>query len=100
MGDYIANAKNRGLSFKIDLIHFKEIIQKECFYCGAAPENVHRTYSGHKFFYQGLDRIVNSEGYTLENVVPCCEKCNAMKSDILTAREMLVAVKAIKKLRK
>jgi hypothetical protein len=28
-----------------------------------------------------IERVENNKGYTLENVVPCCEQCNYMKLD-------------------
>ena len=31
------------------------------------------------YVYSGLDRVDNSIGYILENVVPCCVTCNSMK---------------------
>jgi hypothetical protein len=32
-----------------------------------------------KFTYNGIDRIDNSQGYIIDNVVPCCTKCNIAK---------------------
>ena len=29
----------------------------------------------------GIDRLNSIIGYTIENCVPCCEKCNLMKSN-------------------
>ena len=31
------------------------------------------------YLYNGIDRKNNFLGYTLENIVPCCEKCNRAK---------------------
>ena len=42
-----------------------------------------------------LDRLDNSLGYLLSNVVTCCGDCNTIKSDILTFDEMKVAMRAI-----
>lgn len=36
----------------------------------------------------GVDRRDNSLPYTLDNLVPCCAPCNAIKSSILTESEM------------
>lgn len=49
--------------------------------------------------YQGIDRVNSKIGYTLGNVVPCCKKCNTVKSDILSGQEMYAAMRVIKKLR-
>jgi len=45
------------------------LMMQSCHYC-------------HKEQSHGLDRKDSSLGYTLDNVVPCCEKCNNILSDI------------------
>ncbi len=62
------NASKRGLGWSLTREEFMSFWQKPCFYCGDEIQTV------------GLDRIDNSEGYSKENVVPCCGTCNAMKS--------------------
>lgn len=99
LAGYRYRAANKAIPFTLDFLEFKELIQRDCIYCGSSPDNLYKGARGYRMPYQGLDRLNNSEGYTLENVVPCCEKCNAIKSDLLTPREMLAAIKAIKKLR-
>ncbi len=47
----------------------------------------------------GLDRMDNSKGYLLSNVVACCKKCNYMKGDYLSYSEMIEVVSLIKNLR-
>lgn len=36
-----------------------------------------------------LDRVDTSGDYTLDNVVPCCERCNVIKSRNKTGEQML-----------
>jgi hypothetical protein len=43
------------------------ILTLPCRYCGVIPS-------------VGVDRLINSEGYTCTNSVPCCSICNSMKS--------------------
>lgn len=43
----------------------------------------------------GLDRIKNDIGYTIDNVVPCCWECNAIKGDRLTYEEMMLVAKVL-----
>ena len=33
------------------------------------------------FKYNGIDRINNSKGYTIDNCVPCCFMCNYSKNN-------------------
>lgn len=64
---YKFSAKRRGLVFALNKEEFLKFWQKPCYYCAEAIETV------------GLDRIDNTQGYTLNNVVSCCAMCNMMK---------------------
>lgn len=48
-----------------------------CFYCG---------FSGPI----GVDRMDNTRGHVLGNMVPCCGLCNAIKSNVFTVDEMII----------
>lgn len=48
----------------------------------------------------GLCSDCRDQGYTLENVVPCCGDCNRVKGDILTHEETIAAIQAVLKVRK
>ncbi len=67
---YKSGAKQRGLEFSLTKEQFESYWKKPCFYCGDKIETI------------GLDRIDNSKGYTLDNIVPCCKTCNNMKKDL------------------
>ena len=66
---------------------FFELSKLPCFYCASPPYQEHKKYGARKtkysdgyiFIYNGLDRINNNKGYDLDNVVPCCKKCNWMR---------------------
>ncbi len=71
---------------------FLELTQYNCFYCGVEPSNtsnMHKIRSDSSeyarnngdFLYNGLDRIDSSLGHNINNVVPCCQKCNWAKGD-------------------
>lgn len=76
-------AIKRGHCWEITKEQAKDLFQKNCFYCGIAPyQSRSKTRANGKFFYNGLDRIDSSKGYTMENVVPCCGKCNKAKSNL------------------
>lgn len=91
--------KDADISF--DLFH--SMSQQNCDYCDAPPG---RSYNREKargkrkvkdkqkhqellqtatFTYNGLDRVDSSKGHTVDNVVPCCWRCNRMKMDMTHA---------------
>lgn len=80
---YKKDAKRRELKWNLTEEQFAELTQKNCYYCGAKPNNVgkSKTCNG-DYIYNGLDRIDNTKGYTINNVVPCCKICNRAKSDL------------------
>jgi 5-methylcytosine-specific restriction endonuclease McrA len=63
---YKSDAKRRNLIFDIDKDMFMYIISKNCYYCGTIES-------------MGIDRLNNSQGYIVENVVASCTTCNMMK---------------------
>lgn len=72
---YRNRAKKRNREFSLDPEDIELLCSSVCHYCGTPPSNgPHRLVP-----YQGIDRVDNSLGYTLENSVPCCPKCNYMK---------------------
>lgn len=52
------------------------------------PENRYARYN--------LDRMINTKGYTKDNVIVCCWHCNQAKSDLFTHDEFKLIVPAIK----
>lgn len=64
---YKSGAKRRQLEFKLTLNQFKKYWRQPCHYCGDSIRTI------------GLDRIDSSIGYNIDNIVPCCPKCNWMK---------------------
>jgi len=85
---YKRNAKNRNHFFGLDIDFFKKITKQNCFYCGTEPSQKNNRKSNGDYIHNGIDRIDSSKGYTTDNVVPCCKKCNigkmtASQSDFL-----------------
>ncbi|MEK7064175.1 MAG: hypothetical protein AAB973_01010 [Patescibacteria group bacterium] len=78
---YQHGAKSRNLSWELSKEIFIELTQKICFYCGNLPNNVSKRKSG-DFIYNGIDRIDNTLGYLINNVVPCCKICNRAKLEM------------------
>ena len=82
LGSYRTGAKNRGLAWELTEEEFDRLTSQDCYYCGSPPGRVKksdRKYVSGDFIYTGIDRIDNSLGYTLGNVVPCCTICNRAK---------------------
>jgi hypothetical protein len=72
---YRKGAKARNLDFNLTRDEFDLITSQPCHYCGEYSE---------KYFdkeYSGVDRVDSSLGYSVDNVVPCCDMCNRMKLD-------------------
>jgi len=67
---YISDSRKRGHGdFQIDFETFTELVTDSCYYC---------KYK-HDSETNGIDRVDNSIGYTKENCVTACWKCNRMK---------------------
>ena len=79
---YKDNAKKGGHVWALSDEEFLSFWEKPCHYCGGGIKTI------------GLDRVENSKGYILENVVPCCSVCNRMKSDCVIST-FLSHIKAI-----
>jgi len=76
----VRGAMDRGLEWTITWEEFEALAQRPCHYCESASP---RTGSG-------LDRVDNRRGYTLDNVLPCCGRCNFIRGKELSVDEMLV----------
>jgi len=83
-----ATAKHRGLEMSLTLEQYKTIMVKNvCFYDG-------QSLLGSGGY--NLDRIDNSQGYTINNVVPCCSRCNYIlgrysKKDLLQVLPKIIS---------
>lgn len=75
------NATKRSITFTLKLKEFMEIASKNCFYCNQEPIQNH-DYRPRSRPYNGLDRVNNSLGYSVENSVSCCSICNYAKHDL------------------
>lgn len=82
-GEYKYNAKKRGLIWDLSIEYAKEITKSVCFYCGNPPSSIKKAIrSNGNYIYNGIDRLDSTKGYTEDNVVPCCGRCNEAKMDI------------------
>lgn len=87
--NYQKAAKRRGYFFELNKEQFNNLISGNCHYCGVEPLTnwfgTKRTIiDTSKFKYNGVDRIDNSIGYTMDNCVSCCKFCNNAKNTMTT----------------
>lgn len=83
---YAKEARRRGYLFELTREQFDPLLAMPCHYCGVANSNLLRKTRGSeetrersKFTYTGIDRVDNTIGYRVDNVVPCCKICNYAK---------------------
>ena len=77
---YRSRAEKKSLKFAITHDDYKSIIQQDCYLCGKSTTETN---------INGVDRMDNTVGYTLENCKACCKECNHMKNNF--ALEVLLA---------
>jgi len=85
------SAEERNLEWSLDFNTYCDLINQPCHYCN---EDLSQ-YGG-----VSLDRKLNNVGYRLDNVLPCCGKCNNIRNNFLTVEEMEVAMSAIMEFRR
>lgn len=82
-------AKSARIPFAIDLVEFVRWYKEQepnCYYCGKV------LYMGRgqkKLDGYSFDRKDNDKGYTLDNIVLCCNRCNMAKGSWFTEEQML-----------
>jgi hypothetical protein len=64
--NYQRNARKSNRVFELDIIVFENLVNGKCHYCGTDKKI-------------GIDRKDSTEGYIIENCVPCCWTCNSLK---------------------
>jgi len=97
IGSRFAKSKQRGIKihkeWAITIDEYAKLISKPCYYC-------EDFFAAKSKYGSGLDRIDNTKGYTVDNVLPCCKQCNSIRNNFLTVEETKIAVTAIINYRK
>lgn len=89
------NAKRRNIQWNLTDDETVCLIQNKCHYCGSLPSNTSCvSVNTGNYVYSGIDRVDNSKGYTIENVVPCCIICNNAKHT-LSLKDFLDWIKQV-----
>lgn len=97
ISSYKKSAERRSIDFELSTSEFISLTQGTCAYCGAPPSNLRRSRRKNgkeTFTFNGVDRVNNSEGYSLSNCVACCKTCNRIKSN-LSVNDMYLHIEAI-----
>lgn len=87
-------ATGGGVQFtREDFLAWKVGRERACTYCGITADALYElaiVNPRNKRRYEsiGVDRIDNSVPYSLENIIPCCGPCNAVRGGVLTHEEM------------
>jgi len=71
---HLSGCIKRKLVNELSFEKWSELVQSPCFYCGI----VHHKPSK----INGIDRVDNDKGYTINNSVPCCWPHNHMKQEL------------------
>jgi hypothetical protein len=84
-----SNAKSRGLQWALSDEQAQAIMQQSCSYCGSSPTERSRNRQDKDrsmvtVSAGSIDRVDSDLGYSEGNCVPCCDRCNQMKSDLAT----------------
>lgn len=80
-----SGAASRNLAFELTREQVENLIQQPCTYCGIPHSKVDYNVDGSELKTNGIDRINSELGYTFENCVPCCRRCNFAKNDMTVA---------------
>lgn len=84
-----SKAKGRELKWDIEFETFIDISSRPCFYCNDELCGKEKFQGAH------LDRIDNSLGYEIDNVVSCGLLCNTIRMSNLTVAEAKDAIEGI-----
>jgi len=80
---YKQEARKRNYDFNLTRDEFKSLTKQNCFYCGTKPSNIKRRKDKWgEYVHNGIDRKDNNSGYTLDNCVASCKRCNQAKNDM------------------
>ncbi len=80
---YRVGAHARKLEFALTEEEVRQLVTGDCEYCGTPPSRqIQRGPKSASLLVNGIDRKHNAQGYTRDNVVSCCWRCNRSKRDM------------------
>jgi hypothetical protein len=76
-------ALDKAIPFTLSREEFLQLVQSTCAYCGEVASNFRSSKANPKGIRcNGIDRVDSSGGYTPNNTVPCCKRCNVAKNNM------------------
>jgi len=82
-------SKKRNKELAITFDQYSEEVIKPCFYC---QDYFRKNEVGTGC---GLDRVDNTKGYLIDNIVSCCAHCNYLKGEIYSQSQTIAMVNAL-----
>jgi len=80
---YRAGAGYRGIGWDLSDEQFRNLCLQPCHYCGQEPSREWTIPTrGYTIWVSGIDRVNPGGDYTVDNVVPCCTRCNYAKREM------------------
>ena len=80
LSKYISGAEERGYDWLLTDDEAMNLFIDVCFYCGCQPRQIAQDKGANgPFIYNGIDRLDNAGGYTVDNTVTSCGVCNFAK---------------------
>jgi hypothetical protein len=76
---YIRGAADRNIPWELTDEEAFSLFEQDCHYCGAEPTVGSTNRFNGAYPHNGIDRKDSSQGYSVENCVPCCSQCNFLK---------------------
>jgi len=88
------SAKKRNIDFLITLEDFKlwyNNQEQKCYYCNRTLNEIQQDIRENDKYNHRLtiDRKDNAKGYSLDNITLACYRCNTIKGDYFTEKEMV-----------
>ena len=96
VSNFKAQAKQRKIEWDLSIEQTIKLMKENCYYCGSIPINYYdlarNKQNAYKIlkigqcviYYNGIDRIDNTQGYFKDNCVSCCKICNCAKNILST----------------
>jgi 5-methylcytosine-specific restriction endonuclease McrA len=94
-----AGAKQRNIIFLItkeEFIKWYNSQEQKCCYCKRSWLQIKESNDIYQRDRLAIDRKDNNKGYILGNIILACNRCNSIKSDYFTEKEMLKIGQIIK----